>query len=204
MAEGKSGNRWSELNDAEVIAVMLSSTDSEYWGTCSEFVRYLIEKHFSKLPLQLKEEIAQDIMLQLSRNLATFRWQSKFTTWLVSVVRNRTIDVLRRQANIKQWEVYTGELPETHEESVESAITHAPKTPEELVLAYERIYEARVAVREFVRMHAKSQRNGKILQMVFYDGYSQEETAKILGVPAPVVGYVVRSARAYIRQKLAD
>src|SRR5260370_24170641 len=102
MAERKSGNRWSALNDAEVIVAMLSSTDSEYWGTCSDFLRYLLEKHFSKLSWQLKEDIAQDIMLKLSKSLSSFRGQCKFTTWLVSVIRNRTIDVLRRHALSKQ------------------------------------------------------------------------------------------------------
>ncbi|MEO7022224.1 MAG: sigma factor, partial [Ktedonobacteraceae bacterium] len=128
MAENNVHKPWSELNDVTVLAALRSNGDSEYWNTCCEFVRFLVEKHFFKLQPQLKEEIVQDILLLVHKNVATFRGQSQFTTWLVSITRNRAIDVLRQLKNTKLLEFTTDELPNIDEGASACSFAAAPKT----------------------------------------------------------------------------
>ncbi|GAC1407492.1 MAG: hypothetical protein NVSMB49_27490 [Ktedonobacteraceae bacterium] len=203
MIEDKPRNQWSKLNDTQVVEAMLMNTDSEYWETCREFIRCFIEKQFSNLLPYLKDEAVQETTLAVHRGLSAFRHQSKFTTWLASIARHRAIDGLRRQADITQWEVHSENLPEGYEDGTEGSAINMTRTPEEIALTCERIRETFAALEEFLQMHAKSDRNKQILQMVLLDGRDYEETAQILGINAPVVGYVARSARDYLHQKLS-
>lgn len=201
MAEGKERNTWSDLNAVGVVEEMQRDGEVEHWKTCSELVRWMLDRHFPGLPPHLKEEITQDILLLVHKNLATFQGRSKFTTWLIQITRYRAIDVVRQRKNGQDREVYGDKLPEAHEEETGGMLIATPKMPEELALVAERHREVQALLREFLQLHAKSRRNGRILQLVLYDGYSLEEVAEMLGISAPVVGQVVRAAREYLRQK---
>lgn len=203
MAEGKPGNQWSELNDDAVIDEMLQDAGSEYWSLCSEYVRYFIGKKFPNLFRQLKDEVVQETVLSIYKSLSAFRRESKFTTWVASIAYNRAIDALRRQADIQQWEIGSEDPLEHPEDEAELSDARVSKTPEEIALLSEKIQETLAAIEAFIQQHAKSRRNRQILQHVLLDGYSHEETARMLRVPAPVIGYVVRSAREYLRRELS-
>lgn len=203
MTEGTPRYQWSELNDEAVIEAMLMNAESEHWHKCSAFIRYYIEQQFSNLWPHLKDDTIQEILTSVHKSLSAFRYQSNFTTWLVVIARNRAIDVLRQQTEITQRERYLDDLPEGHESDIENSISHVARTPEEIALTKERIREVIIAIEVFLQLHAKPERNRQILQMVLFDGYSYEEAAQALGVNAPVVGHVVRSARTYLDQKLS-
>jgi RNA polymerase sigma-70 factor (ECF subfamily) len=203
MAEGKPGNPWSELNEHRVVEKMLGDANSEYWSTCREYVRYFIGGNFLNLPAQIKEEVVQETILSIYRGLSSFRGQCKFTTWVISVARSRAIDALRRQSEIEQWETGSEDAPDHAENETEPAPLPVSKTPEEIVLTNDQIHEVFAKIEEFLRKHGKAGRNRRILQLVLVEGYTQEEAAQILGVPAPVIGYVVRTARNYLRHELS-
>lgn len=204
MDEEKIPRPWSELNKATVLADLRSNRHSEHWGTCYEFVRFFINKHFSQFSPQVREEVVQDVLLSVHKNLNTFRGQSQFTTWLATITRNRAIDILRQPQNTQVPDTLLDVLAESQEDSAHHPVPMAPKNPETLILLNERLQEVHSALEEFICLHRKVQRNRQILQLVLYDGYSQEEAAQKLGVSAPVVGHVVRSARAYVRHKLSE
>lgn len=205
MAERKeANNRWAKLNQAAVLTALREQSDSEYWATCCEFVQFLVNTHFSTLRPQIKEEVVQDILLLVHQNLATFRGESQFTTWLARIVRNRAIDILRRQKRPERMEVYMEEPPETHEDDGECSYASTAKTPEEIALTLELLQEALEAMNEYIQTHGKAERNRHIVRLVLCYGYSQKQVAQMLDVPEPVVGYIVRSARKYIRQRLTE
>lgn len=203
MAESKPRNQWFEQDDTSVIKAMLSNNSSEYWERCREFVRYYVNKQFSNLEVPLKEEAVQETLLSVHKSLAAFRQQSKLITWVSSIAYHRAIDILRRQTNIGKWEVHADDTSESQEDNLDVTTICNSRTPEEIALTNENIQETFVEIEMFLQKHAKPERNRQILQMVLYDGYSQEDTAHLLGIPAPVIGYVVRSAREHLRQKLS-
>ena len=62
--------------------------------------------------------------------------------------------------------------------------------------------EAFAALLEYVSLHSNEERNRTILRMVLFESRSLEETARAIGCSAPVVGYIVRSAQRFVREKL--
>lgn len=203
MAVSKPCHKWSELNDMAVIEAMRMDNNSKHWNTCSDFIRYFIEKQFPNLLDHHKEEAVQETLLSVHRGLPAFHHRSKFTTWLSAIARNRAIDALRKQTDITQWEIPPDDTTESREKESASSTTPTARTPEEIALAKERIREVFAAIEAFLQQHAHTERNRQILYMVLFEGYSYEEVAKKLGVHAPVIGYVVRSARDYVREALS-
>ena len=47
------------------------------------------------------EDIAQEAFLKAFRNLSTFRAESKFSTWLISITLNEARSLLRRQTIVR-------------------------------------------------------------------------------------------------------
>lgn len=78
------------------------------------------------------------------------------------------------------------------------------KTPEEIALTQELLKGSLEAMNEYIQTRGKAERNQRIVRLVLVYGYSQKQVAQMLDVPEPVVGYIVRSARKYIRQRLAE
>ncbi len=198
MQQEKVCSRWSELNEATVPEEMQQDKRSEYWIICDGLIRDFIRSHFLNVPLELQEEMVQETLLSVYRGLPTFRYQSKFTTWLATIARYRSIDVLRRRATKKREEIYLHDSPENDEGNAESVIASTLQTPEEIVLTKEYLCEAIVAIEVFLHLHGKVARNREILYMVLINGHCYEEAAQALGISAPVVGHVVRSARSYL------
>ena len=204
MAEGKTSNQSFELNDAAVLAELRADSASVYWHLCREYVHYLVKTRYPSLRPQVQEEVVQESVLRIHQHLASFQGRSLFTTWVGRIVYNCGIDLLRHQQHTTDREDSIDELNEAREEGGESMFASGERTPEEVALTQECLRAAFLATVEYVQTHGKARRNGQIVFWVLLHGYSQEQVAIMLDVPAPVVGYVVRSARAYIRQSLTQ
>lgn len=76
------------------------------------------------------------------------------------------------------------------------------KTTEDVCITRDDLRKALVALQEYVSTHANPIRNGRILDMVMFEGHSLEEAAKAVECSAPVASYIVRSAQRYVREKL--
>ena len=76
------------------------------------------------------------------------------------------------------------------------------KTAEDVCIMNDDLRKALAALQEYVSTHAHPLRNGRILDMVMFEGRSLEAAAKAVGCSAPVASYVVRSAQRYVREKL--
>ena len=76
------------------------------------------------------------------------------------------------------------------------------KTTEDACIMHDDLRKALAALQEYVSTHANPIRNGRILDMVMFEGRSLEAAAKAVGCSAPVASYVVRSAQRYVRENL--
>jgi RNA polymerase sigma factor (sigma-70 family) len=202
MMEEKSTIKWPGLDEKAVVEEMLNNSDSQHWGECCDFIRRLINIRYSSHPPDLREEAVQETMYSIKKGLHTFYYKSKLTTWLTSIARNCVVNELRIQNKITHWEMHSDDPPENHGNEVAELNTNESRTPEEEFLTRELLEEVFEALEEYLTSHAKSERNREILKLVIYEGHSQEETAKILGVPSPVIGYIVRSAKSYVRNRV--
>ena len=106
-----------------------------------------------------KEDIYQEIILQLWKSYHSFRGESAFSTWMYRVAMNTAVTMTR-----KQWSVLgTDRLPEIHEGDVSN-----PDFSEEIRLLYKAI------------SHLKNVE--KALILMWLDEKSYEEIAQTIGI----------------------
>ena len=130
------------------------------------------------------EEVAQEVFVRAHERLATFRGESRFSTWLHRLAYNRAIE-LRRRARLRFQHVACGDLQAgaardgPHEAALESEREHAvARLVEELPDVY----------RAVVHLH-------------YWMDQSMEEIAATLDVPAGTVKSYLARARARMRER---
>src|SRR3982750_4379866 len=88
----------SKLSDIELIQQTLGGNQSAYADLVKRHQRYVftLSLRFSK-SREDAEEIAQDCFVKAYRSLASFQQQSKFSTWLYSIVYTTAMTTLRKK-----------------------------------------------------------------------------------------------------------
>src|SRR5665213_784678 len=79
----------SKLSDIQLIQQTLAGNQQAYAGLIKRHQRFVftLAMRFAKRR-EDAEEIAQDCFIKAYRSLASFQGQSKFSTWLYSIVYN--------------------------------------------------------------------------------------------------------------------
>lgn len=91
-----------QLDEASLIAGILAGESQLYHDLIRPYERSVYLTALSLLKNEADaEEIAQEAFLKAFRNIATFRAESKFGTWLISIAINEARGRLRRQAIIR-------------------------------------------------------------------------------------------------------
>ena len=129
------------------------------------------------------EEAVQDAYLKAYRNLATFRGESKLSTWLVRIVANEAL--MRRRRN-----------PKPAERADQEPASEAPGPEEEAERA-----EARRLVESGINALPEGYRTVFVLRGL--EEFSVEETALALGIPDATVRSRYFRARGLLRVWLA-
>ena len=88
----------SQLSDIELIQQTLGGSQSAYADLVKRHQRFVftLALRFSK-KREDAEEIAQDCFVKAYRSLASFQQQSKFSTWLYSIVYTTAMTSLRKK-----------------------------------------------------------------------------------------------------------
>lgn len=91
-----------QVDEASLIAAILAGECQLYHDLIRPYERSVYMTALSLLKNEADaEEIAQEAFLKAFRNIATFRAESKFGTWLISIAINEARGRLRRQAIIR-------------------------------------------------------------------------------------------------------
>jgi RNA polymerase sigma factor (sigma-70 family) len=88
----------SKLSDIELIDQTLAGNQSAYADLVKRHQRFVftLALRFAKTR-EDAEEIAQDCFIKAYRSLSTFQKQSKFSTWLYSIVYTTAMTALRKK-----------------------------------------------------------------------------------------------------------
>jgi RNA polymerase sigma factor (sigma-70 family) len=88
----------SKLSDIELIEQTLGGDQSAYTDLVKRHQRFVftLTLRFAKTR-EDAEEIAQDCFIKAYRSLSSFKGQSKFTTWLYSIVYTTAMTFLRKR-----------------------------------------------------------------------------------------------------------
>ncbi len=136
---------------------------------------------------QLAEEVTQDVFTRVWQAARSFDpKRSSFTTWLTSITRNRTIDILRRRR--------VRGLTGAGEAELNTAITRADERfiPEHHLEA--------LAVREALEQLPPAQR--EVLELAYFQGMTQREIAEYLNIPLGTVKTRMRLGMMKLRDLL--
>jgi RNA polymerase sigma factor (sigma-70 family) len=203
MTDGKPYLPWPGADDRIVIEEMLRDRRSGQWYECREFVKKRVQIQAKNIPQDHWDDIVQDAMIRIDKFLPTFQYQCKFRTCLVGIVSSCIIDDYRRFTRAGQFIATVDDSHEDteHEDDVFTTNISKTVTVEDECIIRDELGKALIALQEYVSTHSKPRRNGQILNMVIFEARSFEEVAKVVGCSAAVVGYVVRSAQRYAREK---
>jgi RNA polymerase sigma-70 factor, ECF subfamily len=140
------------------------------------------------------EEIVQDVFFRVWEKADTYRAeQSKVSTWISSIARNRAIDVLRkRQVRPEGRSIAWNDL------TLETIAQKDGYDPEEQV---EQSLEARRVRAALARLPVEQQR---ALALAYFLGYTQSQIAEELREPLGTVKTRIRAAMQKLRELLVD
>jgi RNA polymerase sigma-70 factor (ECF subfamily) len=142
------------------------------------------------------EETMQDTFVNAFRKLGQFDGQSKFSTWLYSIVTNSCL-MRRRRTKLEASSIPIEEA--TSEWSPAASMhLHAHSTPLEVTASN----ELRDALDRAIARLPVDYRLVFVLRDI--EGQSAEETATILNITVPAVKSRLHRARAFLRQQLQE
>ena len=143
------------------------------------------------------EEVAQDVFLRVWRSAATYRPEAKFTTWLMTVVRNLVFTRSAQRARRK----HIDGPDSVDEETGESIMTREPdpagRTPEEALSSR----ELERAVEKACAELPENQR--LVVHLRQYEGMEFEEIGKSTGMSLTAVKSLMFRARETLKKKLS-
>jgi len=164
---GRAGGAMAHLSDEALVALVARGDDDALAALYDRFgrVAYGLALRVLRDPA-LAQDAVQEAFLTAWRTAAAFDpARAKPTTWLLTLVHRRAVDVVRREQR-RRVEPLAGDEPQPVGEATE----------EEAALR-----EQRQLVQHALTRLPDEQREA--LELAYYGGYSQSELAERLGVP---------------------
>ncbi len=190
------------IDERAVVAAMIRDPDSLHWKEWLNFVKLCVYANAKNLPGSLHEDIIQEAMYKIAKYLPHFRFQCSLKTWVNLIVEHCNADAHRRLRNEVLYHSHPADPSDENDHENEEPGTSEEKSAEEAFMINDEIRNGWTACLEYARTHANPIRNQLIIQMVIHEGQTHAEAAKAAGCTEPVVGYVVREAQRYAREKM--
>jgi RNA polymerase sigma-70 factor (ECF subfamily) len=186
----------SECRDeARIIASILAGNTHEFHDLIRPYERSVYVMALSLLHNEADaEDAAQDAFLKAFRNLADFRGEAKFSTWLISIVLNEARSRLRRGKTMKMESL--DEPPEESGHVSPALLRDWREIPSE---ALER-QEVRLLLQQAVTDLPLIYREVFLLRDV--EELSVNESAQALGITIASVKVRLHRARIMLQKKL--
>jgi RNA polymerase sigma-70 factor, ECF subfamily len=128
----------------------------------------------------LAEEAVQDAFLTVWRQAATYdRDRGKVSTWILTLVHRRAVDLVRRQQRSNALMMDLAAKPPTPVESLDEDVAR------------------RVELQAALRLLSSAER--EVLDLAYWDGLTQSQIARALGIPLGTVKSRTFSALAKLR-----
>jgi RNA polymerase sigma-70 factor (ECF subfamily) len=192
----------SEVRPHDLAAVELALSQE------SEKVLAYLERH---LPQELRSaiepvDVLQDTFFEAFRRLAEFRWEGRDSVyrWLVTIARNRVIDLLRRKRALKRGggegagkdALADGAFGQDSIVSMLAQLAVYKRTPSQSAVAHELI----AAVERSVDRLPANYR--EVIRLRYLEGLPIEDTAKRLGRTPGAVKQLCNRAYKALRIEL--
>lgn len=179
----------SKLSDIELIQQTLGGNQSAYADLVNRHQRFAftLALRFTK-SREDAEEIAQDCFVKAYRSLASFQQQSKFSTWLYSIVYTTAMTKLRKKR------VETSYLD--NDEKSEQISEQFAVMDTNLAENNSRSYYLNQAITQLLPDDAA------VLTLFYKSEQSIEEISQVLGIETNAVKVKLYRARKRLKEKL--
>ena len=184
-------------DEARLIARILAGERELFHELVEPYERSIYFAAYSVLKNeQDTEDVAQEAVLKALKNLASFRGDAKFGTWMVSIALNEARSRLRHNRVLK-FESVDDSVEDEERNLIPAVITDWREVPLEAL--------ERKELRELLRAALESlpQTYREVLVLRDVQEYNTAETAEILGVNAGVVKTRLLRARLAMQKTLA-
>jgi RNA polymerase sigma-70 factor (ECF subfamily) len=183
--------------DAELVEKTINGDTSAFGGLVEKYSSFVYRTVFFDLRCREDaEDISQEVFIKAYKSLASFRYDSEFSTWLFRICKNTVYDHLRKQTRTKTLSVYDMGDGEDDKE-FEFADTDGEYQPEKAYISKETSRLVNDAISELSEEH----RDVIILRDIEEKSYS--EIADILSIEEGTVKSRLSRARASLKKKLS-
>jgi RNA polymerase sigma-70 factor, ECF subfamily len=172
--------------------VTLSLTHKEYFSVIMDRYSDPLRRYVRRLGIAMNEDqddLLQDIFIKVYRNLASYRSDYAFSSWIYRIAHNETMSRFRR----------LGSRPEGHMvEEGDDIVAHTAHDGDELLDANTRFSAAILheALMKLRRLHHD------VIILRYFEGKEYEEISDILEIPMGSVATYLHRAKRELRLHL--
>lgn len=188
MSNNHECKRRSELNDPELLDVVRNGNKDAF----KEFIKRY-EKMVSRTVIGMlgncpeSEDVGQEVFIRFYKSLDKFRGESSIGTYITRIAINLSLNEIKRRKRQEIFSIFKSDTQE-YDDMLKNLPDHGVSRDE---------VEAKEIVQIGIQKLEPKFRAVIVLRLI--DGYSTEETAKILGLPIGTV--LSRLARAQMKLK---
>ncbi len=177
------------LNDIDIINKVLHGDQQAYAGLVNRYQNYVFTLAFGFTKnREDAEEVSQDVLIKAYRALADFKGNSKFSTWLYTIVNNTCITFLRK----KKLEVHSL----NNEKVFEAADSRDSEFRANLVEQKSKV----AMVNKAIAMLGAD--DAEIITLFYKAEQTLEEIAQILGLEPNTAKVRLHRARQRLKEKM--
>ncbi|MTH55683.1 sigma-70 family RNA polymerase sigma factor [Bacillus mangrovi] len=176
-----------ENNDAQLYE-RLSSKDRQAFETLYSRYEKLLFSFAYKVTKDrgMAEEVLQDVFVKLWNGTNTFdSSKGKFSSWLLTITRNKAIDMIRKHARHEHYELQDKDALVSGEKPVDKEVEWR---------------EDREMIRQAVSELNSDQQ--KVIDLFYFKGFSQQKISEKCGVPLGTVKGRIRLALKHLKQTM--
>ena len=134
---------------------------------------------------QWAEEVLQEVMLAVWQSASGFRGESRVYTWMIIIARNRAINAFQRDKSL-------------HDKPLEDETGSIPAQSDAVLEHNAQLDELRAALTKLSDEHQET------LELVFFHGLSNLETAAVLNISSGTVKSRLFRAKVRLREWLEE
>lgn len=176
-------------SDHELIQEVLTGNQAAYGELVTRYQSLAFTLAFRILGQREEaEEVAQDAFVKAYRHLADYRGQSRFSTWLYTIVNNTAISFLRKKK------------PDIHSLDQEGVLERVDSRDSSFRADLVEQKSRRDLVNRAIRLLQPE--DARILLLFYQAEQSLDEVASILGVETSTAKVRLHRARTRLREKM--
>ena len=172
--------------EAELLAGLQSHDEQAFSYLYDRYSKALFSIILQIIPQQeIAEDVLQEVFLKIWQNIRSYdETKGRLYTWMLNIARNQAIDRTRsKEFNNRNKTTELSEIVYTERQSVNAGIDD-------------------VGLKKTIGNLPDE--NRKLLELAYFQGYTQEEISKILNIPLGTVKTRIRATIIQLRKILSN